>query len=126
MSIFRRPQRRRNCDGAWRYDTHCPEGLGEGADASSPRAFGVTDGQPHRSEGSSDSLLPPNWSELAPLVDAVLDAPLERRDAILDDLSKGNPRRRAELAKLVLDCERDQPLLNRPAAERFAALFDEG
>lgn len=72
-----------------------------------------------------DSLLPSNWAELAPLVDAVLDEPIERRDAILDDLSKGNPDRRRELAKLVADCEREMPLLNRPAAERFAELFSD-
>ena len=73
----------------------------------------------------SDSLLPPNWSELAPLVDAVLDAPLEQRAAILDELSRGDPHRREELQKLVMACEADLPLLDRPAAERFAELFDE-
>ena len=72
-----------------------------------------------------DSLLPPNWTELAPLIDAVLDAPPEQRAAILDDLSKGDPIRRAELQKLVIECEAELPLLNRPAAESFAELFDE-
>ena len=42
---------------------------------------------------SGDSLLPPEWDELAPLLDAVLDAPLEQRDAILDELSNGDPDR---------------------------------
>ena len=72
-----------------------------------------------------DSLLPPNWTELAPLIDAVLDAPGDQRAAILDDLSKGNPQLRAELQKLVVECEAELPLLNRPAAESFAELFDE-
>jgi TolB-like protein len=68
-------------------------------------------------------MLPPGWAELAPLVDAVLDEPLEQRDAILDRLSGGDHGRRAELEQLVKDCERDLPLLNRPAAESFAQLF---
>jgi serine/threonine-protein kinase len=72
------------------------------------------------------SLLPANWDELSPLVDAVLDEPIERREAVLDELSKGNPVRRAELKSLVLECERDLPLLDRPAAEGFAQLFGEG
>lgn len=73
----------------------------------------------------SDSLLPPGWDELGPLVDAVLDAPPDKRDAMLDDLSGGDPARRAELENLVLECERDLPLLDRPAAEGFTGLFDD-
>ena len=72
-----------------------------------------------------DSLLPPGWDELGPMVDAVLDAPLDERDALLDELSGGDPGRRAELKKLVLECERDLPLFDRPAAEGFAGLFGE-
>lgn len=77
-------------------------------------------------EDDRASLLPLNWNELSPLVDAVLDERVERRDAILDDLSKGNPDRRRELKNLVLECERGLPLLDRPAAEGFAQLFGEG
>jgi TolB-like protein/tetratricopeptide (TPR) repeat protein len=77
------------------------------------------------STGSDEapSLLPPRWAELAPLVDAVLDEPPERRNEILDRLTRDNPDRRAELEQLVKDCERELPLLNRPAAESFAGLF---
>jgi serine/threonine-protein kinase len=67
-------------------------------------------------------LLPDNWRELAPLVDAVLDAAPELRDAVLQDLSGDDPDRRVVLERLVAECERDLPLLNRPAAERFAHL----
>ena len=72
-----------------------------------------------------DSLLPHNWAQLGPLVDAVLDEPVERRAAILDELSNGDPGLREELRKLVAECEREVPLLDRPAAERFAGLFDQ-
>jgi serine/threonine-protein kinase len=71
----------------------------------------------------SKSFLPPDWAEYAPLVDAVLDQPVERREALLDSLSDGNPERRAALANLVKECEMESPLLNRPAAEGFAELL---
>jgi len=80
---------------------------------------------PGRPQGDADSLLPPNWAELAPLIDLVLDQPLDRRDAILDQLSEGDPVTREELKNLVADCERETPLLNRPAVEGFAGLFSE-
>jgi len=86
----------------------------------------VTDRESLRQpQGDADSLLPPNWAQLAPLVDKVLDEPIQRRDAILDELSEGDPARREELKNLVEDCERESPLLNRPAVEGFAALFGE-
>ena len=68
-------------------------------------------------------MLPRDWAELAPLVDAVLDAPPERRAAVLTELSAGDPDRRAALERLGAECERDVPLLNRPAAERFDHLL---
>jgi serine/threonine-protein kinase len=70
----------------------------------------------------ASGLLPKNWAELAPFLDAVLEAPLERRAAVLAEVSAGNPERRAALERLLAECERDEPLLNRPAAERFAHL----
>jgi serine/threonine-protein kinase len=68
-------------------------------------------------------MLPDDWRALAPLVDAVLDAPVELRVAALDEASAGDPARRAALERLVAECERDVPILNRPAAERFARLL---
>jgi hypothetical protein len=38
-------------------------------------------------------LLPPNWAELAPLLDDLLDAPIEERAARIVELSRGNPAR---------------------------------
>ena len=66
-----------------------------------------------------------DWRRLEPLVDAVLDAPRERRSALLAELTDGDAARRAELERLVAECERDYPLLDTPAAERFASVLDD-
>jgi len=69
--------------------------------------------------------LPPDWTTLAPLLDRVLDAGPGRREAVLDEVSAGDARLRAALARLVAECDQGTPLLDRPAAERFGALSDE-
>jgi serine/threonine-protein kinase len=66
---------------------------------------------------------PNDWQRLEPLIDAVLDAPPERRRALLVELTNGDEERRADLERLVYECESDPPLLREPAAERFAGLF---
>jgi len=68
---------------------------------------------------------PENWPELASLVDALLDAPPERRASLIEELSAGDPVRRSALERLRQEIEREPILLGRPAAERFAALFDD-
>ena len=68
---------------------------------------------------------PRNWAELAPLVDTVLDTPIERRAAMLTTVSGGDPVRRAALERLIEECERDMPLLDRPATEQFDQLLEE-
>ena len=65
-----------------------------------------------------------NWSELASLVDALLDAPPERRASIIEQMSAGDAARRSELERLLEECEREPTLLGKPAVERFAALLD--
>jgi Tol biopolymer transport system component len=55
----------------------------------------------------------------------VLDAAPARRAALLEELSGDDPVRRAELERLVAECERAYPLLDRPAADRFAAVLDD-
>jgi serine/threonine-protein kinase len=62
---------------------------------------------------------------MEPLVDAILDTPPERRAALLDELSGRDAARRLELERLVAECERGFPLLDRSAAERFTELFDD-
>ena len=73
----------------------------------------------------TDPLLPHGWRELEHLVDLVLDTSPEGRDAVLTEASAGDPDRRAVLERLVAECECDAPLLDRPAAVRFAHLLDD-
>jgi serine/threonine protein kinase/Tfp pilus assembly protein PilF len=70
----------------------------------------------------SGPLLPSDWDHLAPLVDQLLDAPRDQRPNLLDRLAAGDPARRAALERLVAECERELPLLDRPAVERFDQL----
>ena len=66
-----------------------------------------------------------SWSTLAALVDVLLDAVPPQRAALIAELSAGDATRQAELERLVAECETEPPLLSMPAAERFAALFDD-
>ena len=66
-----------------------------------------------------------DWSELAALVDTILDAPPERRRALVAELSGGDPARRMELEALLRECEEEPALLARSAPEAFGALFDD-
>jgi serine/threonine protein kinase len=70
-------------------------------------------------------LLPDDWIELEPLVDHLLDAPPEGREAVLSELAAGDPRRRAALVQVMADCDRDLPLLERPALDLFDQLLEE-
>ena len=72
----------------------------------------------------SGSRSPESWSELSSLIDTLLDAPLEQRSALIDELSGGDRERRAELERLVAECEDEPRLLSRHATESFASLID--
>ncbi|MCY7380463.1 MAG: serine/threonine-protein kinase, partial [Gemmatimonadaceae bacterium] len=76
---------------------------------------------------SGAPMLPPpspdEWRRLEPLIDAVLDAPVECRAELLAEASGGDAARLAELERLVAECERAYPLLEQPVADRFAAIF---
>jgi TolB-like protein len=74
---------------------------------------------------AADELLRRAWPDLAPLVDVLLDAPPADRAALLLQLSAGDAERQRALARLVVECERDVPLFNRPAAERFDQLVSD-
>ena len=82
----------------------------------------MSDSRREVDRGPQRPLLPDDWGTLAPLVDAVLDAPPERREAVLDAVSGGDAARRAAVAALVAECATGAPMLDRPAAERFARL----
>ena len=66
--------------------------------------------------------LPADWEELSPLIDTVLDAPSDRRSALIVELTAGDATRADALRKLVSECDRGLPLLDRSAGERFGAL----
>jgi len=85
----------------------------------------VSDGEARQPGGDGElgSLLPDRWQDLSPLVDAVLDTPPERRSSVLMQLSAGDPWLRAEVERLVAECERGVPMLDRPAAEGFSRLL---
>ena len=72
--------------------------------------------------GAPDDFVPPDWPALGPLLDRVLDADPAERPALIAALTAGDPASAAELARLVAECEREAPLLDRPAAERFGEL----
>ena len=74
---------------------------------------------------SDIALLPADWPALAPLLDVVLDAAPEHRAAVILELSAGDLARQRALAHLAAECERDTPLLDHLAAERFDDLANE-
>ena len=81
--------------------------------------------RPGNAEGGPSSLAALNdWGRIEPLIDAVLDAPPDRRDEVARELSGGDDAAYARLQGLAADCAKNHRLLDRPAAERFASLFD--
>ena len=68
---------------------------------------------------------PDDWARISSIVDELLDVPPAERPVRIAELSAGDPARRAELERLLEECEREITLLERPAAERFASLLDE-
>ena len=62
------------------------------------------------------------WTLLEPLLDAALDVPAQERNAFLAEACTGDDALRLELEEMVADCERESPLLDRPAGDRFTSL----
>ena len=73
--------------------------------------------------GDFGSLLADRWRQLSPLVDAVLDAPPERRASVLREVSGGDLQLQAEVEGLVDECERGVPMLDRPVVDGFSGLL---
>ena len=72
----------------------------------------------------ADTRSPDDWSRLSSLVDALLEAPPEKRAELIAELSGNDATRRTELERLIADFDHGAPLTARPPAERFAALLD--
>jgi serine/threonine protein kinase/tetratricopeptide (TPR) repeat protein len=62
------------------------------------------------------------WTLLEPLLDAALSLTPAQRDAFLDQACAADASLRGELESMLADCERDAPLLELPAADRFSTL----
>ncbi|HEV8234953.1 MAG TPA: protein kinase, partial [Gemmatimonadaceae bacterium] len=65
------------------------------------------------------------WLELEPLVDHVLELPIDQRPAYIADVRKRNAPLADELERFVTDCEVPDPRLDDSAPERFAYLLDD-
>ena len=73
-------------------------------------------------ESNGGSFLPPNWTELKPLLDELLDTPAQHRAIRLGELSRGDSALERRLQQLLAEAQRDMPLLGGPVAQRFDAL----
>ena len=69
------------------------------------------------------SLSRERWSVVEPLLDAALDLEPSERSAFLDDACLRDAVLRAEVAALLLACERGDAILARPAVVAFAPLL---
>ncbi len=65
------------------------------------------------------------WAQLSPLIDAALALTSEERPAYIERTCTGDPQLRAELDRLLAECERGDSLIDRAAAERFSILLAE-
>ena len=70
--------------------------------------------------------LPPDWAELQPFLDELLDTPTEERAARLAGLTRGNPTLQRQLEQLLAESERDMPLLDQAIAHCFDGLVKDG
>ncbi|MGH7605133.1 MAG: protein kinase domain-containing protein [Gemmatimonadaceae bacterium] len=68
---------------------------------------------------------PESWAELSSTIDTILDTPPERRAALIEQLSAGDATKRADLERLLEECEQESTLLSRSAAKLFAGMFDD-
>ena len=71
------------------------------------------------------SFLPPDWAQLQPLLDELLDVPIEHRTTRLAELTHGNSALQRQLEKLLAEAERDATLLDRSVTHRFNELAND-
>jgi serine/threonine-protein kinase len=63
------------------------------------------------------------WSQVEPLLDAALELEPTRRSAFLDETCRTDPALRAEVAALLLACDRGRGILAAPATVTYAPLL---
>src|SRR4051812_15595004 len=69
-------------------------------------------------------LSPERWRTLEPLVDTAIELRGSRRSRFMDEACGEDIQLRAELEWMVAECLRSDPLLDRPATDRFAFLLE--
>src|SRR5512140_872234 len=78
------------------------------------------------SDGSAQShLTSERWACLSPLIDAALELSLEERRRYIETVCADDPSLRADLERLLAECEKSDSLIDRAAAERFALLLED-
>jgi tetratricopeptide (TPR) repeat protein len=65
------------------------------------------------------------WKTLEPLVDAALELPANARPSFIQRVCGGDRQLATELEQMLGGLDRADPLLDRPAAERFPSLADD-
>jgi len=67
---------------------------------------------------------PEEWGRIQPLLDRALELTPPELSAFLSESSGSDESLRAELERMLIDCRRLDPLLERPAFERFQSLME--
>jgi serine/threonine-protein kinase len=62
---------------------------------------------------------------LSPLIDAALELSSHERSRYIETVCAGDPALRADLERLLAECEKGDSLIDRAATERFALLLDD-
>jgi eukaryotic-like serine/threonine-protein kinase len=68
---------------------------------------------------------PEEWRVFGPLLDAALDTAPERRGAFIASACGDDVAMAEQMRRLIEECEREDPMLDAGASERFAFLLDE-
>src|SRR5689334_2058543 len=81
-------------------------------------------GQRHHWRMSSP-LSPDRWKALEPIIDAAIELPPEERRAYVQRACQGDPALQAEVERLLAASDREDGLLEQPAADQFSPLLDD-
>jgi serine/threonine protein kinase len=66
-----------------------------------------------------------DWRIFGPLLETVLDAPPQRRAAVITQACRGDAAMISQLRQLVAECEQEDAVLDRGAIEGFSSLLDD-
>src|SRR5262249_55663098 len=119
VSLFRWPDARRDRGRSQRHGSNRGTRLGKGPRAASRFARGLSDSP----KSSRRPMTRERWERLAPLIDAALDQPPERRAAYVAETCDDDAALAEELTRFLsaYDDQRNET----PAGSIFAAAYDE-